>query len=71
MSFIMVCFLLGLPSNKVISDLFMVSSVEGCPGLSSLRLWRISQGEGRLGPMGVDLSVWRRWLMEVLGFGGG
>ena len=22
-------------------------------------------GEGRLGPMGVDLSVWRRWSMEI------
>ena len=22
-------------------------------------------GEGRSGPMGVDLSVWRRWSMEI------
>ena len=26
---------------------------------------RISQGKGRLGPMGVDRSVWRRWSIDI------
>ena len=30
-----------------------------------MQLRRISWGEGRLGPMGVDWSVWRRWSMEM------
>ena len=61
----MVGFLLGLLSNKVVSNLFRSIGVEGCPGHSSVQLWRISQGDGRLGPMEVDLSIWRRWSMEV------
>ena len=39
--------------------------MEGCPGCSSVQLWRISWGEGRLGPIGIDLNVWSRCSMEV------
>ena len=28
-------------------------------------LRRISWGDGRLGPMGVEQSVWRIWLMDI------
>ena len=62
MSFVMVCFQLGLFCNKVISDIEL--------GLRVVEVFHLcnhggSQGEGRLGPIGVDLGVWRRWSMEV------
>ena len=37
---------------------------EDCPGLSCILLCKISLGEGRMGPIGVDLKLRRRSLRD-------
>ena len=65
MSSAVMIFLMGPFSNKIVSNCFQELEVEGCPGHSPVQLWRISWGEGRVGPIGVDLGVWRRWYIEI------
>ena len=38
---------------------------EGCPGQSLVLLCRISLGDGRCGPMGIDLRLRRRSLRDL------
>ena len=40
--------------------------LEGSPVCSSVQLWRISHGDGKLGPIGVDQMVLSRWSIEIL-----
>ena len=65
MSFPMVCFLLGLFSNKVVTNLFKVSWDLGLSKPFISIVVEDLAWEGSLGPKGVVLSVWSRWSMEV------
>ena len=65
MSFVMVDFLLGLFSNTVISNLFNVNVDLRLSSAFICVVVEDCMGEGRFGPTGVHLSVWKRWSMEV------
>ena len=61
----MVGFLLALFGNQVVPNLFKVNWVRGLSGVFVGAVVEDLIGEGKLGPMGVDLSIWSRWSMET------
>ena len=60
MSFIMVGFLLALFGNQVVPNLIKVNRGGGLSGVFVGAVVEDLIGEGKLGPKGVDLSIWSR-----------